>query len=83
MLRGVCSVTKRKPRGTNSQNIFITNLEASNAMVSLELLAVLVPFQRGNWVATGLAPKLHSLTGWDSVKLFLHFFWMSPLWGHC
>lgn len=57
-------------------------LEASDAMVSLELFAVLVPFQGGYWVAAGLAPKLHSLTGWDGVKLLLHFFWISPLWSH-
>jgi len=63
--------------------IKMINLEASNAMVSLELLAILVPFQGGCWVAAGLTSKLHRLTGWDSVKLFLHFFWMSPLWSHC
>lgn len=62
---------------------FRNNLEASDAMVPLELLAVLVPFQGGNRVAAGLASKLHGLAGWDGVKLFLHFFWMSPLRRHC
>lgn len=51
-------------------------------MVPLELLAVLVPLQSGSWVAVGLTSKLHSLAGRDGVKLFLHFFWMSPLWSH-
>lgn len=68
---------------TNFQNILIINLEASDAMVSLELPAILVPFQSGSWVAAGLASELHGLTGWDGVKLFLHFLWMSPLWSHC
>lgn len=61
--------------------IFSINLEAANAMISLELLSILEPFQSWHWVATGLASKLHSFTGRDSVKLLLHFFWVSPLWG--
>lgn len=52
-------------------------------MVFLELLAILVPLQRGRWVAASLAAELDGLTGWDGVKLFLHFFWMSPLRCHC
>lgn len=74
---------RKELRGTYFQNIFIINLKASDAMVPLELLAILVPFQSGSWVATGLASKLHSLTSRDGVKLFLHFFWVSPLWSHC
>ena len=65
------------------KKIIIINLEASNAMISLKLLAILVPLQSGSWVSICLASKLHSFTGWDSMKLLLHFFWMSPLWRHC
>lgn len=72
----VASVTKKKKK-------FSVHLEASDAVVSLKLPAILVPFQSGSWVAAGLASKLHGLTGRDSVKLLLHFLRMSPLWGHC
>lgn len=75
-------MSKKKLSRIYFNNIFIIDLEASNAMVSLKLLAILVPFQSGSWVAVCLTSKLYSLAGWDGVKLFLHFFWMSPLWGH-
>lgn len=61
---------------------FSVHLEASDAMVSLKLPAVLVPFQSGSRVAAGLAAELDGLTGRDSVKLLLHLLRMSPLWGH-
>lgn len=57
-------------------------LEAPDAVVPLELFAVLVPFQGGDGVPVGLAPELDGLTGRDGVELLLHLLWMSPLWCH-
>ena len=59
------------------------NLEASDAMLLLEVLPVLVPFQSGSRVSAGVAPKLHRLTGRDGVKLLFHFVRVNPQWGHC
>lgn len=58
------------------------DLEASDAIVSLELPAVLVPLQGRGGVAAGLAAKLDGLTGWNGVKLFGDFLWVSPLRCH-
>lgn len=57
-------------------------LEAPDAVVPLELFAVLVPFQGGDGVPVGLAPELDGLTGRDGVELLLHLLWMSPLRSH-
>lgn len=58
------------------------HLEASDAVVSLELPAVLVPLQGRGGVAAGLAAELDGLTGWNGVKLFGHLLWVSPLRRH-
>lgn len=59
-----------------------SDLEASDAIVSLELPAVLVPLQAGGGVATGLAAKLDGLAGRNGVELFGHFLRVSPLRRH-
>lgn len=58
-------------------------LEASDALVPLELLAILVPLECGDGITIGPASELDGLTGRDSVKLLLHLLRLSPLWGHC
>lgn len=58
-------------------------LEASDALVSLELLAVLEPFESGGGVAAGLAAELDCLARRDSVKFLLHLLRLSPLRRHC
>lgn len=62
-----------------------THLKASDPLVLLKLLAVLVPAQAGHWVSNSLAAKLHRLTGGHGMELLLHLLRHDPArrrrWG--
>lgn len=68
------------PRGEYREGVY---LEAPDALIPLEFLAVLEPLECWGGVSTGLAAELDRLTGWDSMQLFFHLLWLSPLRGHC